>query len=179
MNVEAGEELEQNEKEILKHLGGDKALPWLIDLYKRAGNYHRVYRLGESRGGGGAGRRSARDEGTRAMWEAAYPRAYQPLVEKYGAAAGNPELFLYAIMRKESGFDPHDVSYADARGLLQMIPPTSTQVAAGDGRAVLPRPALRTRDQRPPGRPLHRPALRQVRPRAAADRRRVQRRARA
>ena len=50
LNVEAGEELEQNEKEILKHLGGDKALPWLIDLYKRAGNYHRVYRLGESRG---------------------------------------------------------------------------------------------------------------------------------
>jgi len=67
------------------------------------------------------------------MWEAAYPRAYQPLVEKYGPAANNPELFLYAIMRKESGFDPHDVSYADARGLLQMIPPTSTQVAAGLG----------------------------------------------
>ena len=63
MNVEAGEELEHNEKEILKHLGGDKALPWLIDLYKRAGNYHRVYRLGESRGGGRAGRRSAARRG--------------------------------------------------------------------------------------------------------------------
>jgi soluble lytic murein transglycosylase len=72
------------------------------------------------------------------MWEAAFPRAYQPLVEKYGAAAGNPELFLYAIMRKESGFDPHDVSYADARGLLQMIPPTSTQVAAGLGEPFFP-----------------------------------------
>ena len=33
-------------------------------------------------------------------------------------------------MRKESGFDPLDVSYADARGLLQMIPPTSARVAA-------------------------------------------------
>jgi soluble lytic murein transglycosylase len=31
-------------------------------------------------------------------------------------------------MRKESGFDPHDVSYADAIGLLQMIPPTSRRV---------------------------------------------------
>ena len=133
LNVEAGEELEQNEKEILKHLGGDKALPWLIDLYKRAGNYHRVYRLGESRGAAALGADPLRDEGTRAMWEAAYPRAYQPLVDKYSAAANNPELFLYAIMRKESGFDPHDVSYADARGLLQMIPPTSTQVAAGIG----------------------------------------------
>jgi soluble lytic murein transglycosylase len=138
MTAEAGEEIEQNEKEILKHLGGDKALPWLIDLYKRAGNYHRIYRLGESRGAGALGADPLRDEGTRAMWEAAFPRAYQPLVEKYGTAAGNPELFLYAIMRKESGFDPHDVSYADARGLLQMIPPTSTQVAASTGEPFFP-----------------------------------------
>ena len=138
MTAEAGEEIEQNEKEILKHLGGDKALPWLIDLYKRAGNYHRIYRLGESRGAGALGADPLRDQGTRAMWEAAYPRAYQPLVEKYGAAAANPELFLYAIMRKESGFDPHNVSYADARGLLQMIPPTSTQVAAAMGEPFFP-----------------------------------------
>jgi peptidoglycan lytic transglycosylase len=130
MTAEAGEEIEQNEKEILKHLGGDKALPWLMDLYRRANNYHRVYRIGESRGAGALAADPLRDAGTRAMWEAAYPRAYQPLVEKYGAAANDPELFLYAIMRKESGFNPHTVSYADARGLLQMIPPTSTEVAA-------------------------------------------------
>ena len=36
---------------------------------------------------------------------------------------------LYSIMRKESGFDPHDLSYADAQGLLQMIPPTTLRVA--------------------------------------------------
>src|SRR6185436_2172890 len=138
MTAEAGEELERNEKDILKHLGGDKALPWLIDLYKRASNYRRVYRLGESRGAGALGNDPLHDEGTRAMWEAAYPRAYQPLVDKYGPAANNPDLFLYAIMRKESGFDPHDVSYADARGLLQMIPPTSTQVAAGVNEPFFP-----------------------------------------
>jgi soluble lytic murein transglycosylase len=33
-------------------------------------------------------------------------------------------------MRKESGYDPHVVSYADAIGLLQMIPPTTRRVAA-------------------------------------------------
>ena len=32
-------------------------------------------------------------------------------------------------MRKESGFNPHDLSYADAQGLLQMIPPTTLRVA--------------------------------------------------
>ena len=63
MTAEAGEEIEHNEKEILKHLGGDKALPWLIDLYKRAGNYHRVYRLGESRGAGALGADPLRDAG--------------------------------------------------------------------------------------------------------------------
>jgi soluble lytic murein transglycosylase len=138
MGVEAGEELEANEKEILKHLGGDKALPWLIDLYKRAGDYRRVYRLGESKDAGALAADPLRDAGTRVFWEASYPRAYQPLVEKYGAAANNPELFLYAIMRKESGFNPHDVSYADARGLLQMIPPTSSEVAAKIGEPFFP-----------------------------------------
>ena len=33
-------------------------------------------------------------------------------------------------MRKESGYDPHVRSYADAQGLLQMIPATTTRVAA-------------------------------------------------
>ena len=32
-------------------------------------------------------------------------------------------------MQKESAYNPHDVSYADAIGLLQMIPPTSRRVA--------------------------------------------------
>jgi soluble lytic murein transglycosylase len=32
-------------------------------------------------------------------------------------------------MQKESAYNPHDVSYADAIGLLQMIPPTSRKVA--------------------------------------------------
>jgi soluble lytic murein transglycosylase len=41
-------------------------------------------------------------------------------------------------MRKESGFDPHDVSYADARGLLQMIPPTSARVAEKAGEPFYP-----------------------------------------
>jgi soluble lytic murein transglycosylase len=36
-------------------------------------------------------------------------------------------------MRKESGFDPHVLSYADARGLLQMIPATTARVAAALG----------------------------------------------
>jgi soluble lytic murein transglycosylase len=130
LNVEAGEELERSEKDLLKRFGGQKAVGWLLSLYRRAGNFGRSYRLGEAYSGGALAADPRADGGTRALWEAAFPRAYEPLVEKYGQAAGNPELFLYSIMRKESGYNPHDVSYADARGLLQMIPPTSKQVAA-------------------------------------------------
>jgi soluble lytic murein transglycosylase len=62
-------------------------------------------------------------------WENAYPRAYQDLVEKHGHLGKNPDGYLHSIMRKESGFDPHILSYADAQGLLQMIPATTIRVA--------------------------------------------------
>jgi soluble lytic murein transglycosylase len=127
MNAEAGEELHRNEKDILKRAGGEKAVPWLLGLYRRAENFHQAYALAESHGGGALAAEPT--GGARAFWEAAYPRAFAELVEKYGPEGGNPDVLLYAIMRKESGFNPNDVSYADARGLLQMIPPTSARVA--------------------------------------------------
>jgi soluble lytic murein transglycosylase len=65
----------------------------------------------------------------RRWWENAYPRAYQDLVEKYQDTGKNPEGYLWSIMRKESGFNPHVVSYADAQGLLQMIPATTLRVS--------------------------------------------------
>jgi soluble lytic murein transglycosylase len=133
MDAEAGAELEASEKEILKRAGGDKATAWLLDLYRRAGDFHHAYRFAESHGAAALAADPHTDAGVRSFWEAAFPRAYAPLVEEYGPPAGNPDLYLYAIMRKESGFDPHDVSYADARGLLQMIPPTSARVAATAG----------------------------------------------
>ncbi len=138
MGVEAGDEIERDEKTILQRAGGAKAAPWLLGLYKRTGDFHRAYRFAESHDPGALAADPHDDPGVRAFWEAAFPRAYAPLVEKYGPPAGNPDLYLYAIMRKESGFDPHDVSYADARGLLQMIPPTSAKVAASAGETFYP-----------------------------------------
>ena len=131
MDVEAGWELERNETVLLRHLGESKGMATLLDRYRRASDFARAYRLAESR----AGRALSQEPkgGARVIWEAAFPKAYSPLVDTLGPAAGNPDWFLYAIMRKESGFSPHDVSYADARGLLQMIPPTSAKVAATIG----------------------------------------------
>jgi soluble lytic murein transglycosylase len=129
LDVEAGWEVQHDEKAILKRLGEVGGLRVLLDRYARYKSFRRAYELGESRNGGALA--EAPQGSAKLWWESAYPRAYRDLVEKLGPPAGNPELFLYAIMRKESGFSPWDTSYADARGLLQMIPPTSTQVAAG------------------------------------------------
>jgi soluble lytic murein transglycosylase len=138
MDVEAGAEIERDEKGILQRAGGEKAAPWLLELYRRAEDFHRAYHFVESHDTGALAADPHADDGVRLFWEAAFPRAYAPLVDRYGPPAGNPELYLYAIMRKESGFDPHDVSYADARGLLQMIPPTSARVASKAGDPFYP-----------------------------------------
>ncbi|HXU82399.1 MAG TPA: transglycosylase SLT domain-containing protein [Polyangia bacterium] len=117
--AEAGQELERHEESIGKRAGREAALALLFDRYPRMRAFHRAYRLAENRGNGAL---VAQPEGAaRPFWEAAYPRAYAEWVDKYGPPAGNPEFFIYSIMRKESGYDPHVQSPADARGLLQLI----------------------------------------------------------
>ncbi len=136
MEVEAGWELERNEASILRHAGDARGLVTMLDRYRRANDFHRAFRLAEGRGSAALAKEPK--GAARPIWEAAYPKAYSELVEKLGPPAGNPDWFLYAIMRKESAFSPQDVSYADARGLLQMIPPTSAKVAAAAGTPFFP-----------------------------------------
>jgi soluble lytic murein transglycosylase len=133
LDVEAGWELQRGEKEVLQRLGEDKGMRLLLARYPAFKAFRRAYELAESRAGDALATEPEKDPGVNLWWQAAYPLAYRELVDKYGGPAGNPELFLYVIMRKESGFSPWDVSTADARGLLQMIPPTSVKVAASVG----------------------------------------------
>ena len=127
LGAEAGAELERGEKEFLKKRDRAKAFATLLDAYRRAGNYSRPWMLAVVYGGGAL---DGPPEGqARVWWEHAYPRAYQDLVAKWQHVGDNPDGYLYSIMRKESGFDPHTLSYADAQGLLQMIPATTERVA--------------------------------------------------
>ena len=48
-------------------------------------------------------------------------------------AQGLPPEMLWGIMRQESAYDPDAVSYADAIGLLQLLPSTAERVARGAG----------------------------------------------
>jgi len=124
---DAGFEIERASNAIMKRLGKTRGLAVVINRSNAAGVWAKSYRLADVYGSGALAYKPQGD--VRVVWQAVYPLAYPELVNKYGPAAGNPEHYLNSIMHKESGFDPSVVSYADARGLLQMIPPTSRKVA--------------------------------------------------
>lgn len=127
LGVEAGFELERDERGFLSRHDRAAGLAMLMDRYRKAGNFNRPWMLGVVRGG--AALNGPAEGSARVWWEHAYPEAYKPLVDKYRDLGKNPVGYLHAIMRKESGFDPQTLSYADAQGLLQMIPATTSRVA--------------------------------------------------
>ncbi|SNB70223.1 soluble lytic murein transglycosylase [Thermoflexus hugenholtzii JAD2] len=76
----------------------------------------------------------------------AYPVPYLDQVLEEARRHRLPPLLLYAVMRQESLFDPHAVSSARARGLMQIIPPTAREIAEALGQPYqeswLHRPAV-------------------------------------
>ena len=120
LSVEAGIELQRGENALLGRRGKERGLALLFDRYERFGAWRRGYQLAEAHGD--AALASAPEGAARGFWMAAYPRAFPELVERYGARERNPDLFIYSIIRKESAYLPSEVSYADARGLMQLCP---------------------------------------------------------
>ncbi|HTM22499.1 MAG TPA: transglycosylase SLT domain-containing protein, partial [Kofleriaceae bacterium] len=129
--VEGALELRRGERAFLGRHPRPAALAILLDRYARARDWNRPWYLAITIGEEALDR-PARGRG-RVWWQHAYPLAYHDLIEKHRALGGNPPYWLESIMRKESGYDPHDLSYADAYGLLQMIPPTTRRVARALG----------------------------------------------
>jgi soluble lytic murein transglycosylase len=128
LTVEAGLELQRAEDALEQRLGRDQALAVMLERYPRWQAYRRAFQLAEIRA------RPMLDSApagpARLAWEAAYPRAWREMVEKDCKKARTPPLFVYTIMQKETGFAPHLTSYADARGLLQLLPALGTELAA-------------------------------------------------
>jgi soluble lytic murein transglycosylase len=76
----------------------------------------------------------------RRYWALAYPLAFRKEVEQASKEAGlpNPHL-VQAVMREESACNPQALSWAGARGLMQLMPGTAHEVAQKLG---LKRPGL-------------------------------------
>jgi soluble lytic murein transglycosylase len=127
LTVEAGVELVRSERVLEQRLGKDQALTVLLNRYPRYEGFRRAFQLADARGASAL--RSAPAGDARAIWEAFYPRAYRPLVDKEAKVARVPPLFVYAIMHKESGFGPGRSSVVDARGLMQVMPTLGEEMA--------------------------------------------------
>lgn len=58
-----------------------------------------------------------------------YPKAFASAVEAAATRSEVEPYLVWAIMRRESAFRPEVASAADARGLMQIIPPTGSAIA--------------------------------------------------
>ncbi len=63
------------------------------------------------------------------VWQFAYPRPYWAYVQEQAKAAKLDPYWILAIIREESRYDHMARSIANARGLMQLIPPTAKEVA--------------------------------------------------
>lgn len=61
-----------------------------------------------------------------------YPIEYSELVEKYSEQRGLDPMFVYAVIKCESGFDKDAISVADAKGLMQLTDDTFAWVQTKD-----------------------------------------------
>ncbi len=63
------------------------------------------------------------------VWKLAYPRAFESLVKAASTETGTPEMLIFAAMREESGFSPAAESFANAKGLMQVIMTTARSMS--------------------------------------------------
>ena len=68
-----------------------------------------------------------------AAWLLAYPMPWRDIVEKGAPFGGDLYYTTYAIMREESYYNPKAESWANARGLMQLMLPTAQSTAAEIG----------------------------------------------
>ena len=69
----------------------------------------------------------------RAKWTVAFPQPFVATVEQYATQRDMKSALIYAIMREESGFNPRVESWANARGLMQLMDATAKRIAQKDG----------------------------------------------
>jgi soluble lytic murein transglycosylase len=114
--------------------GEKRALMALADLLDRAGAHDFAYGLPDRIAGW---REEYPGSGNRRPWTIAYPRAFRSTVETWADKRDLPRSLVWAIIRKESGYNPGIESWANARGLMQLMEGTAESVADRVGYGTL------------------------------------------
>lgn len=65
------------------------------------------------------------------IWGLLYPQAFRPLVERQARANRLSPYLVMGMIRDESGFNPRATSWANARGLMQILPETAGSTPRG------------------------------------------------
>ncbi len=60
------------------------------------------------------------------LWDILYPRPYLALINQQARANALDPFLVLALVREESAFDPLATSWANARGLMQILPQTAS-----------------------------------------------------
>ena len=101
----------------------------LMVEYASVRNFERSSYIGEL-GFGAARLRDGFRGDSRQYWEYAYPRAWEPTVQKAARSTSVPEELIWGIMRAESHYKDDVQSPVGALGLMQMMPFTGRKVAS-------------------------------------------------
>ncbi|NOX88285.1 MAG: transglycosylase SLT domain-containing protein [Calditrichaeota bacterium] len=107
----------------------DELQEWiaLAEAYKRLHAYGKAYRLYDK-----INRRFYNDVSYSEklfILKERFPYYYDSIVEKYCARYGLEKEFVLALIKQESAFERQAQSYANAYGLMQLIPPTAKDMA--------------------------------------------------
>lgn len=110
---------------------GELGLRRLVAAYQSLGAVVRPFHL-VAREARGLYRRPAVGP-DRVLWKALFPRPYPEAVAGLAREFRLDADLIYALIRKESAYDPNVVSRADALGLMQLLPATAEKYAAQEG----------------------------------------------
>lgn len=107
-------------------------IEWVLAmLFNQAGAYHLSYQMP---GGRGDVELAYPAGSNLERWRIAYPRPYESTILRYAGERDLDENLVYGIMRQESGFRADIESWANARGLLQLMQSTANDMARLTGR---------------------------------------------
>lgn len=147
LRADAISALQKHETAIEASAPAGRGLEAIASAYRLVGDAERPYRLLARRDPSRLDRPPI--GANRWAWDASYPKPWLEVVEQSTREAGIEPEYLYAIMRQESGYNPTAISYADAIGLVQLLPSTARAVAEGAGiqlsRDMLFDPAINVR----------------------------------
>ncbi len=108
---------------------------WVVSvLYHHVGAYHLSHHVPGERLDLNLGYPT---DGNRERWEVAYPTPFEDAVSDEAGDLSIDRFWVYAIMREESGFREDIESWANARGLLQLMEGTANDMARLTGRGSI------------------------------------------